>query len=53
VPAHSIVVPGTRTRKFAGGEFQVACALIIGQRSERTEDKLELMEAAREFGVPV
>jgi 2,3,4,5-tetrahydropyridine-2-carboxylate N-succinyltransferase len=53
VPARSIVVPGVRPRKFPGGEFEVACALIIGQRSDRTEDKLVLMEEAREFGVPV
>jgi 2,3,4,5-tetrahydropyridine-2,6-dicarboxylate N-succinyltransferase len=53
VPARSIVVPGVRPRKFPGGEFEVACALIIAQRSERTEDKLTLMEAAREFGLKV
>ena len=51
VPPRSIVVPGTRPRKFPGGEFQVACALIIGRRSERTEEKVALMEAAREFGI--
>ena len=51
VPARSIVVPGTRTRAFPGGDYQIACALIIGERSERTEQKVALMEAAREFGV--
>ncbi len=51
VPPRSIVVPGTRPRTFPGGEFQVACALIIGRRSERTEEKVALMEAAREFGI--
>jgi 2,3,4,5-tetrahydropyridine-2-carboxylate N-succinyltransferase len=51
VPAGSIVVPGTRPRTFPAGEHQVACALIIGRRSERTDDKLGLMEEAREFGV--
>jgi len=51
VPPRSIVVPGTRSRKFPGGEFQIACALIIGERSARTEGKVSLMEAAREFGV--
>jgi len=51
VPAGSIVVPGTRPRTFPGGEHQVACALIIGRRSERTDEKLGIMEEAREFGV--
>ena len=50
VPPQSIVVPGTRPKKFPGGAFQIACALIIGKRSERTEDKVALMDAAREFG---
>jgi 2,3,4,5-tetrahydropyridine-2-carboxylate N-succinyltransferase len=51
VPAGSIVIPGSRTRRFRSGEYQVACALIIGRRSEDTDEKLALMEEAREFGV--
>jgi 2,3,4,5-tetrahydropyridine-2,6-dicarboxylate N-succinyltransferase len=50
VPAGSIVIPGTRTRTFAAGDFQVACALIIGRRNDRTEQKLLPMDAARAFG---
>ncbi len=50
VPAASIVIPGTRTRTFPAGEFQVACALIIGRRNETTEQKLLPMDAARAFG---
>jgi 2,3,4,5-tetrahydropyridine-2-carboxylate N-succinyltransferase len=30
VPARSVVIPGSYTKKFAAGEFQVPCALIIG-----------------------
>jgi 2,3,4,5-tetrahydropyridine-2,6-dicarboxylate N-succinyltransferase len=50
VPAGSIVIPGTRTRTFPAGDFQVACALIIGKRDQKTERKLQPMEAARAFG---
>jgi 2,3,4,5-tetrahydropyridine-2,6-dicarboxylate N-succinyltransferase len=51
VPAGSIVIPGTRTKTFPAGDFQVNAALIIGSRSDATEDKLQMMDAAREFGV--
>jgi 2,3,4,5-tetrahydropyridine-2,6-dicarboxylate N-succinyltransferase len=51
VPAGSIVIPGSRTKRFPAGEFQVSSALIIGTRSEATDAKLQLMDAAREFGV--
>ena len=46
----SVVIPGTRTRTFPAGDFQVACALIIGKRNADTEGKLQAMEAARDFG---
>jgi 2,3,4,5-tetrahydropyridine-2,6-dicarboxylate N-succinyltransferase len=51
VPARSVVVPGTRPRSYAAGEFQVGCALIIGQRSESTDRKTSLNNALRDFGV--
>jgi 2,3,4,5-tetrahydropyridine-2-carboxylate N-succinyltransferase len=50
VPAGAIVVPGTRDRAFPAGNFQIACALIIGWRNANTEQKLRPMEAARAFG---
>ena len=50
VPPRSIVIPGSRTRRFPGGTFEVNCALIIGTRSGAHDDKLELMDAARDFG---
>jgi 2,3,4,5-tetrahydropyridine-2-carboxylate N-succinyltransferase len=51
VPAGAIVAPGTRSRTFPAGDYQIACALVIGHRSERTDDKLGIMEEARDFGV--
>jgi len=49
VPAGSVVVPGTRTRNFPVGEFQVNCALIVGKRTESTDDKLEFNHDLRDF----
>ncbi len=51
VPPRSVVIPGTYTRKFPAGEYQVACALIIGQRQESTDKKVSLNEALREYAV--
>jgi len=51
VPSRSVVVPGTRPRQYPGGEFQVSCALIIGQRKASTDQKTSLNEALRDFGI--
>ena len=51
VPARSVVVPGTRKRAFPAGEFEVGCALIIGQRTDSTDQKTSLNNALRDFGV--
>ena len=51
VPARSVVVPGSRARHFPAGEFQVGCALIVGQRKESTDHKTSLNDALRDFGV--
>jgi 2,3,4,5-tetrahydropyridine-2-carboxylate N-succinyltransferase len=53
VPARSVVIPGTRPKKFAAGEYGVPCALIIGKRSASTDRKVSLNAALRDFGVPV
>lgn len=53
VPARSVVIPGTYAKKFPAGEYQVACALIIGQRSSATDKKVSLNDALREYGVAV
>lgn len=53
VPARSVVIPGSYTKKFAAGEFQVPCALIIGRRKESTDKKTSLNDALREYNVAV
>lgn len=51
VPPRSVVIPGSYSRLFPAGEFQVPCALIIGQRKESTDKKVSLNEALRDFDV--
>jgi 2,3,4,5-tetrahydropyridine-2-carboxylate N-succinyltransferase len=51
VPARSVVIPGSYTREYPAGSYQVACALIIGQRQESTDKKVSLNEALRDFQV--
>lgn len=51
VPPRSVVIPGSFGKKFPAGEFQVPCALIIGQRKASTDKKTALNEALREFNV--
>ncbi len=53
VPSRSVVIPGTYTKQFPAGEYQVPCALIIGQRKESTNLKTSLNDALRENDVAV
>lgn len=53
VPARSVVIPGSYTKTFPAGDFQVPCALIIGQRKESTDKKTSLNDALRENNVAV
>ncbi|WP_339609565.1 2,3,4,5-tetrahydropyridine-2,6-dicarboxylate N-succinyltransferase [uncultured Planktosalinus sp.] len=53
IPARSVVIPGSYTKKFAAGEFQVPCALIIGKRKESTDKKTSLNDALRTYDVAV
>ena len=53
VPERSVVIPGTYTKKFPAGEYQVACALIIGKRKESTDKKVSLNDALRDHNVAV
>ena len=53
VPARSVVIPGTYTKSFPAGDYQVACALIIGERKASTDKKTSLNSALREYGVSV
>ena len=53
VPARSVVIPGSYTKSFAAGDYQVPCALIIGKRKESTNKKTSLNDALREHNVSV
>lgn len=53
VPARSVVIPGSYTKEFPAGTYQVSCALIIGQRKESTDKKTSLNDALREYDVAV
>ena len=53
IPSRSVVIPGSYTKKFPAGEFQVPCALIIGKRKESTDKKTSLNNALRENDVAV
>ncbi len=53
VPGHSVVIPGTLSKKFPAGEYGVSCALIIGKRKESTDKKTSLNQALRDFSVQV
>jgi 2,3,4,5-tetrahydropyridine-2-carboxylate N-succinyltransferase len=53
VPARAVVIPGTRNKSFPAGDFQVACALLIGYRKQSTDRRTSLNEALRSFDIPV
>ncbi|MBX2846395.1 MAG: 2,3,4,5-tetrahydropyridine-2,6-dicarboxylate N-succinyltransferase, partial [Saprospiraceae bacterium] len=53
VPPKSVVIPGSYTKSFPAGDYQVPCALIIGQRKESTNKKTSLNEALRDYNVSV
>ncbi len=51
VPSRSVVIPGSKTKKFPAGNYQVPCALIIGKRKESTDLKTSLNDALREYDI--
>ena len=53
IPARSVVVPGTRTKSFPAGDYELPCALIIGKRKASTDKKTSLNEVLRAFAVSV
>ncbi len=53
IPSRSVVIPGSYTKKFSAGQYQINCALIIGKRKASTDLKTSLNEALREFNVAV
>lgn len=53
VPARSVVIPGSYTKKFPAGDYQVPCAIIIGKRKDSTDKKTSLNDALRDHSVAV
>jgi 2,3,4,5-tetrahydropyridine-2,6-dicarboxylate N-succinyltransferase len=53
VPARSVVIPGSQLKEFPAGQYNVPCALIIGQRKESTDTKTSLNDVLRTFDVQV
>jgi 2,3,4,5-tetrahydropyridine-2,6-dicarboxylate N-succinyltransferase len=53
VPSGSVVIPGSYTKTFPAGQYQVSCALIIGKRKPSTDKKVSLNDALRDYGVSV
>lgn len=53
VPPRSVVIPGSYPKQFPAGEYQVPCALIIGQRKASTDRKTSLNDALREFNLSI
>jgi 2,3,4,5-tetrahydropyridine-2,6-dicarboxylate N-succinyltransferase len=53
IPARSVVIPGSYIKKFPAGEYNVPCALIIGQRKPSTDLKTSLNDALRDFNVSI
>lgn len=53
IPSRSVVIPGSYTKEFSAGSYNVPCALIIGERKPSTDKKTSLNDALREYGVAV
>ena len=53
IPERSVVIPGSYKKEFNDAEFNVPCALIIGERKESTDKKTSLNDVLREHGVSV
>lgn len=51
VPKNSVVIPGTTSKKFPSGEYQISCALLIGKRSEQTDRKTSLNKVLRDYNI--
>jgi 2,3,4,5-tetrahydropyridine-2-carboxylate N-succinyltransferase len=52
VPAR-VVVPGSYSKDFPAGKYNVNCALIIGQRKESTDRKTTLNSVLRDYSISV
>lgn len=53
VPPRSVVIPGSYTKEYPAGTYNIPCALIIGERKESTNLKTSLNEVLREYNVSI
>lgn len=53
IPERSVVIPGSYKKSFPAGDYQVPCALIIGQRNSGTDLKTSLNDALREHNIAI
>ena len=53
VPERAVVIPGSYTKSFPAGDYQVNCALIIGTRKESTDKKTSLNDVLRDYELAV
>ncbi len=53
IPEYSVVIPGSYPKKFPAGEYNVPCAMIIGQRKPSTNLKTSLNDALREYNIAI
>ena len=53
VPKRKVVIPGSYTKSFPAGDFQVPCALIIGERKKSTDLKTSLNDALRDHNISI
>ena len=51
VPPRSVVLPGTRSKEYPAGRYELPCALIVGERSASTDLKTSLNDVLREFEI--
>jgi 2,3,4,5-tetrahydropyridine-2-carboxylate N-succinyltransferase len=51
VPPRSVVLPGTRSKEYPAGRYDLPCALIVGERSASTDLKTSLTDVLREFEI--
>jgi len=53
IPPRSVVIPGSYSKEFPAGTYNVSCALIIGKRKESTDLKTSLNNVLREYSVDI
>ena len=51
IPENSVVIPGSVSKDFNAGQYNVPCALIIGKRKDSTNKKTSLNDALRDYNV--